>query len=131
MSANESTITADQVCIEGLTIDTIIGVYDWEKQQTQRLVVDVAMAWDIQAAAAHDDINAALDYAKVSDAITQWVQSKPRELIETVAEGIAQLILGQFDVTNVDVKVSKPGAVPNASNVAVRIQRRQFDSPFG
>ncbi|RUO39680.1 dihydroneopterin aldolase [Idiomarina aquatica] len=121
----------DWVHIEGLQIDTVIGVYEWEQQQTQRLLIDLAMAWDIQAAAQKDDIEQALDYAKVTEAVTAWVQQKPRQLIETVAEGIAQLVLQQFGVREVEVKVSKPGAVPSAANVAVSISRRQFDSPFG
>lgn len=121
----------DIISIEGLNIDTIIGVYDWEQQQQQRLTVDLQMAWDNQAPAQSDDIKQALDYARVSAAVSDWVQSQPRQLIETVAEGIAQLVMREFMVSAVQVKVSKPGAIPAAANVAVTINRRQIESPFG
>jgi len=121
----------DVVSIEGLSVDTIIGVYDWEKEKKQTLTLDIQMSWDNQTAAKSDDLNDALDYALVSEKVTQWVAEKPRQLIETVAEGVATLILNEFGVQNVEVKVSKPGAVPNASNVAVTVRRSVFDSPFG
>lgn len=121
----------DVVSIEGLSVDTIIGVYDWEKEKKQTLTLDIQMSWDNQAAAKSDDLNDALDYALVSEKVTQWVAEKPRQLIETVAEGVASLILNEFGVQNVEVKVSKPGAVPNATNVAVTVRRSVFDSPFG
>ena len=121
----------DWISIEGLQVDTIIGVYDWEQEQMQRLVIDLQMGWDIQAAAKRDDIAEALDYAKVSETVSSWVEEKPRQLIETVAEGVAQLVLQQFNVAKINVKVSKPGAVPKAKNVAVSICRTQFESPFG
>ena len=113
----------DMVSIEGLDIDTVIGVYEWEKKQTQQLRVDVDMAWDNKPAADSDGIADALDYAAVSDAVLEWVKKEPRQLIETVAEGIAELVLTQFRVPWVKVKVSKPGAVPAAANVAVSITR--------
>lgn len=121
----------DVVSIEGLSVDTIIGVYDWEKEKKQTLTLDIQMSWDNQAAAKSDDLNDALDYALVSEKVTQWVAEKPRQLIETVAEGVASLILNEFGVQNVEVKVSKPGAVLNATNVAVTVRRSVFDSPFG
>ncbi|MDA6066903.1 dihydroneopterin aldolase [Idiomarina abyssalis] len=121
----------DVVSIEGLTIETIIGVYDWEKEKKQQLVLDIQMSWDNQRAATTDDIDDALDYAQVSERVSAWVAEKPRQLIETVAEGVATLILNEFGVQNVEVRVAKPGAVPNAKNVAVTVRRSVFDSPFG
>ena len=66
-----------------------------------------------------------------SAAVERWIQAKPRALIETVAEGIAELLFKDFGVNEVQVKVSKPGAVPTANNVAVKIQRTRVDGPFG
>ena len=74
------------------------------------------LAWDCQRASQSDEINDALDYAAVSQAVERWIQAKPRALIETVAEGIAELLFKDFGVTEVEVKVSKPGAVPTATN---------------
>ena len=121
----------DVVSIEGLTVETIIGVYDWEKEKKQQLVLDIQMSWDNQRAAVTDNIDDALDYAMVSERVSAWVAEKPRQLIETVAEGVASLILNEFGVQNVEVRVAKPGAVPNAKTVAVSVRRCVFDSPFG
>ncbi|MAD53767.1 MULTISPECIES: dihydroneopterin aldolase [unclassified Idiomarina] len=121
----------DEVLIEGLEVDAVIGVYDWEQGIQQKLVIDLVLAWDCQRASQSDEINDALDYAAVSQAVERWIQAKPRALIETVAEGIAELLFKDFGVTEVEVKVSKPGAVPTATNVAVKIQRTRVDGPFG
>jgi len=118
----------DHVLIEGLSVDTVIGVFDWEQKITQRLVIDLDMAWDSRPAAATDDIHQALDYAKVSDAVMALVTARPRQLIEQVAEEIATLILQQFSVPEVKVRVAKPGAVKNATTVAVQIHRKQASS---
>ena len=114
----------DSVIIEGLAVDTVIGVYDWERNITQRLVFDLEMAWDNTPAANSDDIKLALDYAEVSSAILGYVSETSFELIETVAERVAELIIAQFGVSEVELKLSKPGAVPEATNVAVKIVRR-------
>lgn len=113
----------DQVLIDGLNVDTVIGVYDWEKQIKQQLCIDLAMGWDNRPAAASDDLADALDYASVAEAVTKLVQQRPRQLIEQVAEEIAQLLLTDFNVTEVTVTVAKPAAVPAAKSVAVKITR--------
>jgi dihydroneopterin aldolase len=121
----------DEVLIEGLEVDATIGVYDWEQDIQQKLIIDLTLAWDCQRAGQSDSIDDALDYAAVSQAVERWIQAKPRALIETVAEGIAELLFKDFGVNEVQVKVSKPGAVPTANNVAVKIQRTCVDGPFG
>ncbi|MEX1220965.1 MAG: dihydroneopterin aldolase [Idiomarina sp.] len=113
----------DQVLIDGLKVDTVIGVYDWEKQIKQQLRIDLAMAWDNRPAAASDDLADALDYASVAEAVTHLIQQRPRQLIEQVAEEVAQLLLTEFHVSQVTVTVAKPQAVPAANSVAVKITR--------
>lgn len=113
----------DSVIIEGLTIITTIGVYDWEKNIKQKLVLDVEMVWDNRQPGLSDDVNLCLDYAKVSQKIEHYVQSNQFGLIERVAEEVAQLIINDFLVSRVKIKVSKPGAIPAAKNVAVIIER--------
>ncbi len=113
----------DRVFIEGLKVDAVIGVYDWEREITQPLVFDIEMATDIKPAAASDDLSLTLDYFAISQKVTEFVQQSSYELIETLAEAIAQLIMQDFGVSWLKIKVSKPGAVPNAGNVAVQIER--------
>lgn len=113
----------DQVFIEGLKVDALIGVYDWEREILQPLVFDIKMATDIRQAAQTDDLQYTLDYFAISAAVTALVEQSSFRLIESLAEAVAQLIQTQFSVSWVSVKVSKPGAVPNALNVAVQIER--------
>ncbi|MGL5358823.1 MAG: dihydroneopterin aldolase [Shewanella sp.] len=113
----------DKVLIRQLRVDTVIGVYDWEKTIQQCLMLDLDMAWDNKAAAASDDYAYALCYETVSKRVTQLITEQPIELIETVAERVAQCVLTEFNVTWVKVVVMKPGAVASASGVGVEIER--------
>lgn len=115
----------DTVIIEGLKVAATIGVYEWEQQIRQQLVIDLSMAWDCAAAGVSDGIADALDYAAVSEAVTALVSREPRQLIERVAAEICDLIITQFGVSQVTVKVAKPGAVANAETVAVKLTRQR------
>lgn len=116
----------DIVFIKQLQIDTVIGVYEWEKTIQQRLEIDLELVTDIRQAAAADDIRLTLDYAVIAEQVQQLICAQPIELIETVAEKIAQLLLSKFATRAVMVAVSKPGAVKNAATVGVRIRRGQW-----
>jgi dihydroneopterin aldolase len=116
----------DIVFISQLAVDMVIGVYDFEKVKQQRLLIDIEMARDIRGAAAADDLNQTVDYAVVSQRVTELLQQQPIELIETVAERIADLLLSEFAVQAVRVQVDKPAAVPAARTVGVRISRGRW-----
>jgi dihydroneopterin aldolase len=113
----------DKVFISQLHVDTIIGVYDFEKETKQSLFFDIEMLTDIRAAANSDDINDTVDYAAVSERIIKHVTAKPVELLETLVEQIAEFILSDFNVSEVKVRVSKPAAVKEANTVGVEIIR--------
>lgn len=113
----------DRVLIEGLTVFTTIGVYDWEKNLKQKLILDLEMAWNNQPAGKSDDVSLCLDYFLVSKFITSFIENHQFELIETVAEQVAERVINEFSVKWINIKVSKPDAIANASNVAVVIQR--------
>ena len=113
----------DIVFIKQLQVDTVIGVYDWEKSIQQRLLLDLALTADQRNAAARDDISLTLDYAVIAEKVTALITAEPIELIETVAEKVATMLLSEFATSKVDVTVSKPGAVPQAQTVGVHIVR--------
>lgn len=115
----------DLVFIEKLEVLTTIGVYDWEQQIKQKLVFDIEMAHDNRPAAGADDVRLALDYAAVSHAIIDFVANGRFLLVERVAEDVAMLIQTQFGVPWLKIKLSKPGAVPQAYAVGVVIERGQ------
>lgn len=115
----------DIVFIEELSVITTIGVYDWEQTIQQKLVFDIEMGWDNRKAAASDDVNDCLSYADISDSVIKHVESQRFALVERVAEEIAELLLQRFNSPWVRIKVSKPGAVAQARNVGVVIERGQ------
>lgn len=114
----------DIIFIEELTIITTIGVYDWEQNIRQKLVFDIEMAWDNKKAALSDDVADCLNYADVSTAIIQYVESNRFALVERVAEEVATLLMETFHISWLRLKVSKPGAVAHAARVGVVIERR-------
>ncbi len=113
----------DIVFIEQLSVITTIGVYDWEQTIQQKLVFDVEMAWDNRQAAASDDVQHCLSYADVAEAIISHVSGGRFALVERVAEEVASLLLQRFSSPWIRLKVSKPGAVAQASQVGVIIER--------
>lgn len=113
----------DSVFIEKLTAYTVIGAYQWEQQFRQKLEFDVEMGWDTRKAAASDELEDALDYAAVSRHIIEYVSQRQFALLERVAEEVAQQIMTTFAVRWLRLRVSKPGAVPEAARVGVLIER--------
>ncbi len=113
----------DIVFIEQLSVITTIGVYDWEQTISQKLVFDVEMAWDNRKAAASDNVEDCLSYADVSEAIINHVAGGKFALVERVAEEVATLLMQRFNSPWVRIKLSKPGAVAQALQVGVIIQR--------
>ncbi|EHK8985208.1 bifunctional dihydroneopterin aldolase/7,8-dihydroneopterin epimerase [Vibrio vulnificus] len=115
----------DKVFIEQLEVITTIGVYDWEQQIKQKLVLDIEMAHDNRPAGKSDDVADALDYAQVSEAVLNHIESGRFLLVERVAEEVAELIMTQFSVPWIRIHLAKPGAVPQARAVGVVIERGQ------
>ncbi|OHE84611.1 MAG: dihydroneopterin aldolase [Lysobacterales bacterium RIFOXYD1_FULL_69_11] len=113
----------DHVFIEGLEIEALIGIYDWERRIRQPLVFDIEMAFDNRIPAASDAIGDTLNYKAVSKRVVQYVSESDFGLVETLAERVAAIILGEFGVQRVRLKLSKPGAVRGARAVGVMIER--------
>lgn len=113
----------DNIFIEKLRVDTIIGVYPNERQIKQPLIIDIDMSYDATQAAASDNLKYALDYHEVCKDIHVFVSQSSYQLIETLANAIAQRILKIKGVIKVIIKVSKPDALDQADNVGIRIQR--------
>lgn len=115
----------DRVLIEALSIDTVIGVYDWERTITQTLSLDLQLATDIRPAAAADDLSRTLDYAAISQRIGRFAKEHDFALVETFAERLAAMLQDEFAIAWLQLTVRKPGAVPNARAVGVMIERGQ------
>ena len=113
----------DIVFIEGLTIETTIGIYDWERRVRQPVTLDVEMAFDNTQPAASELIEHALDYKRVSKRLITFVEASQFQLIETLAERCAQILREEFGVAWLRLKLSKPGAVRGAQSVGVILER--------
>lgn len=113
----------DTVLIESLGVDTVIGVYDWERRITQRLEIDLELATDIRPAAQTDDIVLTLDYAAISARIGDFASRHEFALVETFAERLAETLRDDFGILWLRLTVRKPGAVASAASVGVRIER--------
>ena len=113
----------DKVFIEALEIDALIGIYDWERRIRQPLLFDIEMSFDNRVPAASDAIDDTLDYKAVSKRVVAYVSESGFGLVETLAERVAAIILDEFAVQHVRLKLSKPGAVRGARAVGVMIER--------
>lgn len=113
----------DIVYIRDLRIDTIIGIYDWEREVRQTVSIDLEMASDIRKAAATDDIEFALNYKAVSKRIIAYVENRNALLVESLAEEIAAIVREEFQVPWLRLRLSKPGAVRGARDVGLIIER--------
>lgn len=115
----------DIVYIRDFRIETVIGMFQWERRIRQTLSLDLEMAWDIRPAANSDDIHDALDYKAVSQRLKAHVEAAEYQLVERLAESIWVILRDEFQVPWLRLRVSKPGAVKGAQDVGVLIERGQ------
>ncbi len=116
-------LAMDKVFIEGLEIPALIGIYDWERRIRQTLVFDLEMGFDNRRPAASDNIEHTLNYKAVSKRLIEFVGQSDFGLVETLAERCANIVLEEFAVSWLRLKLSKPGAVRGARAVGVIIER--------
>lgn len=113
----------DIIYLHDLKVDCIIGIWEWERRTTQTLTIHLDMAVDIKRAAASDSIEDTLDYKSVSKKVITFVSGSQFQLVETLTEKIAELILTEFKVPWVRVKLNKKGAIRGATDVGVILER--------
>jgi len=118
----------DIIYIHELEIETVIGIYDWERKQKQIVSIDLEMATDIRSSAEIDSIERALDYKAIAKRLIDFVEGSEFFLVETLAEQIAHLVLSEFDVPWLKLRLGKPGAVRGSRDVGVTIERGNRES---
>lgn len=117
----------DIVYIRELQVETVIGIYDWEREVRQTVSLDLEMGTDIRAAAATEDIENTLNYKTVAKRLIAFIGESEFLLVETMAEEIAQIVQTEFNVPWLRLRLSKPGAVRGARDVGVIIERGTRD----
>lgn len=113
----------DTIFLHELKVETIIGIWDWERKIRQTVSIDLEMGADIRRAAETDSIDDTLNYKAVAKRVQQFVADSEFQLVETLTEKIAELVLQEFEIPWIQVRVSKPGAIRGAKDVGVLIHR--------
>lgn len=113
----------DKIFIHALKTEAIIGIFDWERQVKQTVLIDLELSADIRKAALSDSIDDTLNYKGVAKCVLSFVAASQFHLVEALAENIAMLILEEFGVAWVGVVLSKPGAVRSSRDVGISIER--------
>lgn len=113
----------DIIYIHGIECECVIGVWKWEKAITQKLIIDIDLATDITQSAKTDDLKDTLNYKDISDRVIAYAKENQFDLIETLIERISEVILSEFDVPWLRIKLDKGGAVKNVKHVGILIER--------
>lgn len=117
----------DKIFLSQLSVECIVGIWDWERRVKQTVILDVEMAADIRKAAATDHIDDTIDYKRVAKRLLAFVGESQYQLVETLTEAIARVIVTEFGVSWVKVRLNKRGAIRGARDVGIEIERRAED----
>ncbi|WP_411350390.1 dihydroneopterin aldolase [Moraxella lincolnii] len=114
----------DVIIIDGLRVDAIIGIYDWERVMTQAIIIDMALFTDVTDVAQTQDLSQGVNYKAVCEQVSKWVQDKKFELLETLVEYVSKQLLDNWPISKVSIRAVKPNAITLADAVGVQITRK-------
>jgi dihydroneopterin aldolase/2-amino-4-hydroxy-6-hydroxymethyldihydropteridine diphosphokinase len=117
--------TQDYIVLTGLKISCIIGIFDWERKKKQDVLIDLKIPCDVYKASQKDNIADAVDYKKIAKTAIAFVEKSDFQLVETLAEKLADLLMKTFRLAEIELSVSKPAAIRGSQNVGVKINRVQ------
>ncbi len=117
--------SVDKIYIRGLRVEAIIGINDWEREQRQTVCLDLEIESDISKAASRDRIEDAIDYKAIKKRLVSYISESRFRLIETLAERVAEILLLEFQVSWLRLRLGKPGALSGSDDVGVIIERRR------
>ena len=117
----------DKIFLSSLKVECIVGIWEWERRVKQTVIIDLEIAADIRKAAATDHIDSTIDYKKVAKRLLAFVGDSQFQLVETLTERIAHLVIAEFGVSWVKVRLNKQGAIRGARDVGIEIERRAED----
>jgi dihydroneopterin aldolase len=115
----------DRIFLRGLTTQCIIGFIDWERLTPQTVVIDLEIPCDCAHAASTDNVADTVDYKRVAKRVLAWVGESKFQLVESLAHGLAMLLLAEFPLAWIRVSINKPGAISHSRDVGVSIERRR------
>ena len=120
---------SDRIFLRGLEVECIIGFIEWERRIRQTVVIDIELPVDCARAAQSDDVADTLDYKKVAKRVIAFVETSQFKLVETLAQRLAMVVLGEFGLEWVRLSINKPGAIRGSRDVGVAIERTRADLP--
>jgi 7,8-dihydroneopterin aldolase/epimerase/oxygenase len=120
---------ADRIFLRGLEVECLIGFIEWERRIKQTVVIDLELPVDCRRAALSDDVADTLDYKRVAKRVIAFVETSEFKLVETLAQRLAVLVLGEFDIEWVRLSINKPGAIRGSRDVGITIERTRADLP--
>ena len=120
---------SDRIFLRGLEVECIIGFIEWERRIRQTVVIDIELPVDCARAAQSDDVADTLDYKKVAKRVIAFVATSQFKLVETLAQRLAMVVLGEFGLEWVRLSINKPGAIRGSRDVGVAIERTRADLP--
>ena len=115
----------DIVFIKSLEVNTLIGVYDWERAIKQSLVIDCEMTCDMSRAGQSDEVAHAINYKTVCEDIERLCHEIKAKLLEKLAHEICDYLLANYPCQSVTLTIHKPNAIKQANSVGVKIVRHQ------
>lgn len=117
----------DIIYLHNLRVDTVIGVWEWERRIRQTLILDIELATDFRRAGASDDIADTIDYKAVCDRVTTFTQTSAFKLIEALGDHLARIIFDEFGVQWLRLRITKQGVLRNVRDVGICIERSRSD----
>ena len=114
----------DVIIIDGLRVDAIIGIDDWERVMTQAIIIDMALFTDVTDVAQTQDLSQGINYKAVCEQVSKWIQDKKFELLETLVEYVSKQLLDNWPISKVSIRAVKPNAITLADAVGVQITRK-------
>jgi len=113
----------DIIFIKELCVETVIGIYDWERKIKQVICIDLELGKDIKKASLSDNVEDTLDYKAVAKTVKEFIKNSKFKLVETLAEETVKLIFSEFNIKYIKGRFSKPGAVTGSKEVGIIIER--------
>lgn len=114
----------DTIFLHGLKAESLIGVYDWERTRPQTLILDLDLQFDLAPAGRSDQVEDTLNYAEIADFVRTQAAAQSFQLLEALAEHLAQSLLRQFPCQSVRLRITKPGILPHIAATGINIERQ-------
>lgn len=115
----------DKIIIQGLQLQSLIGVYDWERVNKQALLVDAQLSLDLSCPAQSDDVTHTIDYAELANLLSEIADKSEFQLLEALAGHMIDILFSKYDAQAITLRITKPGILKNAQSVSVELSRER------